>query len=130
MPVYTFGFPFGKALSTTKGFPAVTVGKASISSLRNGADGELSVVQIDGNLNPGNSGGPVVDAKGRLVGVAVATIRDGQGIGLTVPAAELGKMMQGRVGRVRVTSKKAGDGPVTVRVEVDLIDPAQNLRAA
>ncbi len=76
-----FGFPFGKALSTTKGNPAVTVGKASVSSLRTGPDGGLAYVQIDGNLNPGNSGGPVVDAKGRLVGVAVATIKDGQGIG-------------------------------------------------
>jgi Trypsin-like peptidase domain len=130
MQVYTFGFPFGKALATTKGFPAATVGKASVSSLRNGLDGELAFVQIDGNLNPGNSGGPVVDAKGRLVGVAVATIRDGQGIGLTVPAAELGKMMQGRVGRVRITRKEAADGPVTVRVEADLIDPVQNLRSA
>src|SRR5438552_2353811 len=27
MPVYTFGFPFGKGLSTTKGNPAITVGK-------------------------------------------------------------------------------------------------------
>jgi S1-C subfamily serine protease len=129
MQVYSFGFPFGKALATGKGFPAVTVGKASISSLRNGSDGELEVVQIDGNLNPGNSGGPVVDVKGRLVGVAVATIRDGQGIGLTVPSAELVKMMQGRVGRVRVIPKKAGDGPVTVRVEAELIDPVNKLRA-
>ncbi|MCE9567329.1 MAG: serine protease [Planctomycetes bacterium] len=136
MQVYTFGFPFGKALATDKGNPAVTVGKASISSLRTGADGELSVVQIDGNLNPGNSGGPVVDAKGRLVGVAVATIRDGQGIGLTVPAAELGRMMQGRIGRVRVILQKKADGsekkdaPVTVRIEADLVDPVNNLRGA
>jgi S1-C subfamily serine protease len=130
MPVYTFGFPFGKALATNKGSPAVTVGKASISSLRNGPDGELSVVQIDGNLNPGNSGGPVVDVKGRLVGVAVATIRDGQGIGLTIPAAELEKMLQGRFGRVRIIPKKAMDGATTVRIEVDLIDPLKKLRTA
>lgn len=129
MPVYTFGFPFGKALSSNKGSPAVTVGKASISSLRNGTDGELAVVQIDGNLNPGNSGGPVVDVKGRLVGIAVATIRDGQGIGLTIPAADLDRMMQGRLGRVRITPKKAMDGSAMVRVEVDLIDPAEKLRA-
>jgi len=128
MPVYTFGFPFGKALSTNKGSPAVTVGKASISSLRNGTDGELAVVQIDGNLNPGNSGGPVVDTKGRLIGVAVATIRDGQGIGLTIPAAELDRMMLGRLGRLRVTPKKAMD-TVTIRIEVDLIDPLEKIRS-
>jgi S1-C subfamily serine protease len=128
MAVYSFGYPFGKALATSKLGPAVTIGKASISSLRVGDDGELSFVQIDGNLNPGNSGGPVVDVKGRLVGVAVATIRDGQGIGLTVPAPQLVQMMQGRIGRVKVTPKKKGEA-ITVRIEADIIDPLNNLRA-
>ena len=34
MAVYTFGFPFGQALATGKGAPAITVGKGSVSSLR------------------------------------------------------------------------------------------------
>jgi len=127
MPVYTFGFPFGDALSTSKGAPAVTVGKASVSSLRRDPDGELSVVQIDGALNPGNSGGPVVDAKGRLAGVAVATIRNGQGIGFAVPAHELARAMAGRVGGAHPTATRA-DGKTTVRVEVGLIDPTAAVR--
>jgi S1-C subfamily serine protease len=130
LPVYTFGFPFGTALSTTDGFPAVTVGRAHVSSLRNGPDGELAVVQIDGNLNPGNSGGPVVDAKGGLVGVAVATVRNGQGIGFAVPGAALAKLMRGRVGRVSVTPRKEADGTITVRIEAELIDPADRLASA
>jgi S1-C subfamily serine protease len=122
MPVYSFGFPFGKALGVDQASPAVTVGKASISSLRNGADGELAVVQIDGNLNPGNSGGPIVDVKGQLVGVAVATIRDGQGIGLAVPAAELSKVLAGRLGQPFLTTTSA-EGKVRVKAEVGVIDP-------
>ncbi|HEX3314878.1 MAG TPA: serine protease [Gemmataceae bacterium] len=59
--VYAFGFPFGSLLSTNKGSPAITVGKAAISSLRTNDQGELAIVQIDGSLNPGNSGGPIVD---------------------------------------------------------------------
>ena len=81
MTVYALGFPFGEALSTTKGNPSLTVGKATVSSLRENERGEVVVIQLDGNLNPGNSGGPVVDAKGRLVGVATAGVR-GAGIGL------------------------------------------------
>ena len=128
--VYTFGFPFGQGISAGKGFPAVTVGKASVSSLRVGAGGELAAVQIDGNLNPGNSGGPAVDGAGRLVGVAVAARRDGQGIGFLVPAAEVARMMEGRLGRVRVAARKGAGGKPVVRVEADVIDPLGVLRGA
>ena len=89
MPVYVFGFPFGQALATSKGAPAITVGKGSVSSLRLDEAGDLSIVQIDGALNPGNSGGPVVDSKGKLIGIAVATLRTAQGLGFAIPAAEL-----------------------------------------
>lgn len=130
MPVFTFGFPFGKALASDDKSPAITIGKASISSLRNGPDGDLAIIQIDGNLNPGNSGGPVVDAKGKLVGVAVATIREGQGIGFIIPAQELGQMMQGRVGRVRLVPQKSTDGKSVVRLEATILDPLGNLRTA
>jgi S1-C subfamily serine protease len=130
MTVYSFGFPFGQELATGKGFPAITVGRASVSSLRNGDDGELATIQIDGNLNPGNSGGPVVDGKGRLVGVAVAKLKDGQGIGFLVPAEQVVQTMAGRVGRVRVFARKGADGKPAVRIEADLIDPTGFFRGA
>ncbi len=75
MPVFVFGFPFGAALAPDRGRPSVVVGKGSVSSIRRDQDGRISAVLIDGALNPGNSGGPVVDAQGRLVGIAVAAIR-------------------------------------------------------
>jgi S1-C subfamily serine protease len=129
MPVYSFGFPFGKALASDNGNPSVTVGKASVSSLRNGPDGELVTIQIDGNLNPGNSGGPVVDSKGRLVGVAVATLRDGHGIGFIVPAGDLGQMLKGRVGRVKVTTQKGTGDKATAHIEATLLDPTGGVKA-
>ncbi|HEV3262195.1 MAG TPA: trypsin-like peptidase domain-containing protein [Gemmataceae bacterium] len=92
MPVLVFGFPFGEALSLNKGNPAITVTKGSVSSIRLNDQGELGKVQIDGDLNPGNSGGPVVDERGRLVGVAVAKVR-GTHIGLAIPAAVLKKLL-------------------------------------
>ena len=130
MPIYTFGFPFGKALATSKGGPAITVGKGSVSSLRMNDDGELAVVQIDGALNPGNSGGPVVDTQGRLVGVAVATIRDSSGIGLAIPGRELSQMLQGRVGKVYLYSTQDAAGLATIHVEIGLIDPLDKIKSA
>ncbi len=84
MPLYILGFPFGDMLASNKGNPAITVGKGSISSFRKDAAGKMTKVQIDGALNPGNSGGPVVDTKGNLVGIAVQTIQ-GSNIGLAIP---------------------------------------------
>ena len=45
------------------------------------------VVQHTAALNPGNSGGPLVDSRGRVVGINTAIIAMAQGIGFSVPAS-------------------------------------------
>jgi S1-C subfamily serine protease len=47
------------------------------------------VIQIDAAVNHGNSGGPVVDAEGRLVGIVFAGIEQYQGLNFAVPAERL-----------------------------------------
>jgi S1-C subfamily serine protease len=128
MPVYLFGFPFGAALSTGRGSPAITVGRGTVSSLRQKDSGELALVQLDGDVNPGNSGGPVVDAQGRLVGVAVARIRDSR-IGFAIPPAEVEGMMHARAGECTVEFKAAGANGFEGQVEAKVFDPDRDVKA-
>ncbi|MDR0539405.1 MAG: S1C family serine protease [Spirochaetaceae bacterium] len=47
------------------------------------------VIQIDAAVNHGNSGGPVVDMQGRLVGIVFAGVEQFQGLNFAVPAERL-----------------------------------------
>lgn len=66
--VYVAGFPFGGKFSTS-----VKVTKGIISSLT-GLGNNFSNIQIDAALQIGNSGGPIVDNFGNVVGVAVSKL--------------------------------------------------------
>jgi S1-C subfamily serine protease len=70
MRVTTFGFPLGKGISGANGAPEGSYPQVAINSSRITALGET--VRFDGKLNPGNSGGPVLDPRGRVIGVARA----------------------------------------------------------
>ena len=81
-PVLAIGNPLG-----LPGGPTVTSGV--VSSLRRnvqlrGGNG-LRVIQTDAAVNPGNSGGPLVDLEGRVVAINTITIPYAEGIGFAIP---------------------------------------------
>jgi serine protease Do len=63
-----------------------TVHEGSVSSLQRSAYG-VAFVQLDAKISPGNSGGPVIDNQGRVVGVVSMKLagRGVEGIGLALP---------------------------------------------
>ena len=71
MPLAAFGYPFGRMLAADNRYPTVSVNTGTITALRR-KGGKLSAIQLDASVNPGNSGGPVVDKKGNLIGIVVS----------------------------------------------------------
>jgi S1-C subfamily serine protease/regulation of enolase protein 1 (concanavalin A-like superfamily) len=128
MPVFVFGFPFGSRLAPDRGRPSVVVGKGSVSSIRRDDDGKILAVLIDGALNPGNSGGPVVDVQGRLVGIAVAAIR-GAHIGIAIAPGDLLAMLAGRPEGLTITPRAGRGDRVELTLDVPLFDPLDNVKS-
>ena len=79
------GYPLGKNVSS-----AIKIHKGSVTALAGYGD-NYSNFQTDATINQGNSGGPVIDLKGNVVGVAVAllSVEAGQNIFFAVKSSTL-----------------------------------------
>ncbi|HLK57818.1 MAG TPA: serine protease [Chthonomonadaceae bacterium] len=86
--VIAFGYPFGKdpALGANE-YPAIMVSTGHITALRK-SRGVLQEIQLDASLNPGNSGGPVVDVNGQVLGIVMAETA-GSGVNFAIPIQRL-----------------------------------------
>ena len=83
--VIVAGFPLGKQISS-----AIKTHKGVVTALA-GAGDNYSFFQTDAAINQGNSGGPIINQKGNVVGIAVATwVEEGvQGVHFGIKSSTL-----------------------------------------
>jgi len=105
----SIGNPFGQKTSMTAGIvsglgrtlPSAELIDAGVAP---GFDNP-SIIQIDGAIHPGNSGGPLLDSKGLVIGITTAMRSDSgqfQGIGFAVPADTMRRVIPDLIAQSRV----------------------------
>jgi len=83
-PVMVVGTPYGLAGSMSTGF--VSALGRTLTAETTGGYVIANVIQTTAPLNPGNSGGPVLNYQGQVVGIATAIVKDSQGVGFAIPS--------------------------------------------
>ncbi len=97
-PIYAVGNPRGLEGTFLQGI---------ISSIRKvGTD---KILQLTAPISPGSSGGPVLNNKGQVIGVSVATFRGGQNLNFAIPSNYLKKLME-QIGPVKPLSRGKSTG--------------------
>jgi S1-C subfamily serine protease len=107
-PVAAIGSPFGNENSLTVGVVSAT--HRSISSLTSAYE-LIDAIQTDAPINHGNSGGPLFDPRGRVIGINAqirSTSGNAEGVGFAVPIDSARRSMQQLVSTGKVSYAYVG----------------------
>ena len=83
-PVIVVGTPYGLAGSMSTGY--VSALGRTLTAETTGGYVIANVIQTTAALNPGNSGGPVLNYKGEVIGIATAIVENSEGLGFAIPS--------------------------------------------
>lgn len=82
--VFVAGYPFGMPFTITEGI---------VSAAKQLMEGR-HYIQTDAAVNPGNSGGPVINANGEVVGITTAKFNNADNMGFAIPAETIKEELQ------------------------------------
>ena len=107
-PVAAIGSPFGNQNSLSVGVVSAT--ERSIDSLTSAYD-VSGAIQVDAPINHGNSGGPLLDARGRVIGINAqirSTSGTAEGVGFAIPVNSARRSMEQLIATGRVAYAYVG----------------------
>jgi tetratricopeptide (TPR) repeat protein len=96
-----------------------SVSDGIVSAIRRFTDGSIWV-QITAPISHGSSGGPVLNLEGQVVGVAVASFKQGQNLNFMIPAAAVARLsarISAPAGAVHIIDSRNVAPATTVKVE-------------
>lgn len=102
--VVAVGNPYGLGWTVTSG--VVSALGRELPNPRGGSK-LTDLIQTDAPINPGSSGGPLVDSQGRVVGITTAIVPYAQGLGFAVPTSTAFRILGTFIPVERVTSAPA-----------------------
>ena len=113
--VYAYGYPFalnlmGKEIKVTDG----------IISSKTGFDGNITTYQITAPIQPGNSGGPLFDDKGNLVGINSSGVNKelADNVGYTIKSSYILNLLDVMPKTIELpSSKKLQSLPLTKQIK-------------
>jgi len=88
-PAIAIGSPFGLEATVTEGIVSTTARDPREISMPSDVRRVRALIQTDASINQGNSGGPLLNAKGEVIGVNQAILPYGRGIGFAIPINEV-----------------------------------------
>ena len=129
--VFSVGISYDRSKGLPKTGRAATVEKRIVTSLRTGAEGDLARIHLNKAVNNVLSGGPVVDADGRVVGILSDEAYEAFGgtIGLAIARDRVIQFLDARARDVQVSALRK-DGELQLSVSAEVIDPLGQVKAA
>jgi S1-C subfamily serine protease len=102
-----------------------------VSAVRKTGDDLL--LQLTAPISPGSSGGPMTNAKGEVIGISVATLKDGQNLNFAIPSHYLASLLAKPTAVTSLVASATqpvaqGVGEISGAVWINMNDGSSNLQ--